>query len=81
VSAGAITRTGELTHRSLLDAIASERAAGRRPDHLAVADEQLERAAMEILAASAHGQDALRSVLPRVVVDPDLLAGAWELRT
>jgi hypothetical protein len=76
---GGIVREGALTHQSLVDAVATERAAGRVPQQLAVADEGLWHAALAILAPS-DGLDDLRGAIPNVLVDVELPAGSWELR-
>lgn len=75
-----ITRDGELTHQALVDAVATERAEGRRPVSLAVGSYALMMRALGILSSSDAGLDAVRESFPRVAIDVGLGENGWQLR-
>lgn len=75
-----VQRDGELTDRSLRDALATEQSvAGARDSVLVVSTEELRERALRILGPGG-GIDALRSVLPNVELDASLPVGTWQLR-
>jgi hypothetical protein len=75
-----ITRDGELSEQSLVDAVAAERADGRRPARLMVGSEPLRLKALGILSNRDAGLDALAEQFPRVELDSGLDDAAWQLR-
>lgn len=74
-----VVRDGELSSRSLEDAVLDERARGRRPRLLAVGSPALEALALAILKDDGPLAD-LRGDTPAVVVDWGLGPAEWELR-
>lgn len=74
-----ITRTGELTEQSLVDAVVSERSEGRRPARVVVGSEPLRLLALRILSSRDAGLDVLAEQFPRVELDPSLDDAAWQL--
>lgn len=74
-----VRRDGELSERSLADALADEKGRGESPNSLAVGSRELELTARRILEVP-DGLGELTAAVPAVVVDEDLDAGEWELR-
>lgn len=74
-------RNGELSAQSLVDALTTERASGRRPNQLVVGSSELEQAALQILAPTPGTLGDLLAVVPNVIVDAGRCRrDEWELR-
>lgn len=73
-----VARTGELSERSLIDALAAEKSAGASPSRLVVSGD-LEMTALRILGSPGSLLDDLKGIAPNVARDPELPASTWML--
>jgi len=78
MASDSIVRQGALTEDSLVSAISTERANGRRVEMLHVAAD-LEERAVGIVGSARSALDAVRSSIARVSVDAELAPGEWRL--
>lgn len=73
-----LVRSGALTESALVDALASEGAAGASPSELRVSSD-LEMVALRIVGRPASVLDAVRGIAPNVVVDGEMAPATWRL--